>query len=65
MNKKKHETKNEQIVEKTLFQQIRNILLKIKKQYELIREKKVFRKLLKKQNINEKLRQFLRLDNVE
>ena len=40
--------KNEQIVEKTWFKRIRNILLKMKKQHELIREKKIFRKFFKK-----------------
>ena len=54
LNKKKHETKSEQIVEKTLFQRIRNALLKMKKQHELIREKKTFWRLFKKQNIDEK-----------
>ena len=42
LNRKKHETKNEQIVEKTSFQRIRSVLSKTKKQHELIREKKVF-----------------------
>ena len=40
LNRKKHETKDEQIVEKTSFQQIRNALSKTKKQHELIHEKK-------------------------
>ena len=40
LNKKKHETKNEQIIERTSFQRIRNALLKAKKQHELIREEK-------------------------
>ena len=40
LNKKKHKTKDEQIVEKALFQRIRNVLSKTKKQHELIREKK-------------------------
>ena len=31
LNKKKHEMKSEQILEKTSFKRIRNILLKIKK----------------------------------
>ena len=31
LNKKKHKTKNKQIVERTLFQQIRNILSRTKK----------------------------------
>ena len=34
--------KNEQIVEKTSFQRIRNVLSKTKKQHKLIREKKTF-----------------------
>ena len=42
LNKKKHETKNEQIVEKTSFQRIRNVLSRTKKQHESIREKKMF-----------------------
>ena len=57
--------KNEQIVERTSLQQICNVLLKTKKQHKLIREKKAFWKLLKKWNINEKLKQFLRLNDVE
>ena len=40
LNKKEHETKDEQIVEKTSLQRIYNALLKTKKQYKLIREKK-------------------------
>ena len=40
LNKKKYETKDEQIVKKTLFQRIHNILSKTKKQHELIHEKK-------------------------
>ena len=35
--------KNEQIIKETLFQQIYNALLKVKKQYELICEKKALR----------------------
>ena len=65
LNKKKHETKDEQIVEKTSFQRIRNALSRTKKQYELIREKKTFWRLLEKRNINEKSKQFLRFDDVE
>ena len=42
LNRKKHETKNKQIVEKALFQRIRNVLSKTKKQHKLIREKKAF-----------------------
>ena len=40
LNKKKYETKDEQIVKRTSFQRIRSVLSKIKKQHELIREKK-------------------------
>ena len=40
LNKKEHEAKSKQIIEKTSFQRIRNALLKAKKQHELIREKK-------------------------
>ena len=40
LNKKKYETKNEQIVERMSLQRIRNILSKMKKQHESIREKK-------------------------
>ena len=40
LNKEEHEAKSKQIIKKTLFQQIRNALLKAKKQYKLIREKK-------------------------
>ena len=39
--------KNKQIIERTLIQQICSALLKIKKQHELIREKKYFEKFLK------------------
>ena len=42
LNKKEHETKDEQIVKRTLFQRIRNILSKMKKQHKLIHEKKAF-----------------------
>ena len=42
LNRKGHETKDEQIVERTLFQRIRSVLSKMKKQSELIREKKAF-----------------------
>ena len=40
LNRKGHETKDEQIVERTSSQRIRNVLSKTKKQHELIREKK-------------------------
>ena len=65
LNRKKHETKDEQIVERTSSQRIRDVLSKTKKQHELIREKKALWKLFKRRNIDEKLKQFLRLDNVE
>ena len=42
LNKKKHEIKSEQIIERTSSQRIRNILSKTKKQHESIREKKAF-----------------------
>ena len=42
LNKKEHETKNEQIIERTSFQRIRNILSKMKKQHKSIREEKTF-----------------------
>ena len=48
LNRKKYKTKNKQIVEKALFQRIRNILSKIKKQHESIREKKMFRKFFER-----------------
>ena len=40
LNRKEHEMKDEQIVERTSSQRIRNVLSKTKKQHELIREKK-------------------------
>ena len=43
LNEKEYKAKSEQIIEKTLFQRIRNALLKAKKQYKLIREKKTLR----------------------
>ena len=42
LNRKGHETKNGQIVERASFQRIHNALLKMKKQHESIREKKAF-----------------------
>ena len=40
LNRKKHEIKDEQIVERASLQRIRSVLSKIKKQYKLIHEKK-------------------------
>ena len=65
LNRKEYETKNEQIVEKMSFQQIRNALSRTKEQHKLIREKKTLWKLFKRRNINEKSKQFLRLDDGE
>ena len=65
LNRKRHETKNKQIVERASSQRIRNVLSRMKKQHELIREKKAFWRLLERRNINEKLKQFLRLDDVK
>ena len=56
LNRKKHETKNEQIIEKFSFQRICSARLKVKKQHELIREKKALEKLFKKRNVNEKFK---------
>ena len=42
LNKKEHEMKDEQIVERASSQRIRSVLLKTKKQHESIREKKAF-----------------------
>ena len=42
LNRKGHETKGGQIVEKTSLQRIRSALSKTKKQHESIREKKTF-----------------------
>ena len=65
LNRKGHETKNKQIVERASFQRIRNVLSRTKKQHELIREKKAFWRLLERRNIDEKSKQSLRLDGVE
>ena len=65
LNKKEHETKNEQIVERASLQRIRNALSRTKKQHKLIREKKALWRFFKRRNIDEKLKQFLRLDGVE
>ena len=64
LNRKKHKTKSEQIIERASFQWIRSFSSRTKKQYELIREEKTLWKFLKKRNIDEKLKQFLRLDDV-
>ena len=64
LNEKKHETKNEQTVEKTLLQRICNIMSKIKKQHKLIRKEETLRKLFEKQNIDKKSKKFLRFDRI-
>ena len=64
LNKKKHEAKNEQIIERTSFQQIRSALLKAKRQHESVREEKAFWRFFEKRNINEKSKKSLRLDGA-
>ena len=65
LNRKEHETKDEQIVERASSQRIRSALSRTKKQHKLIREKKTFWKLFERRNIDEKSKQSLRLDDVE
>ena len=43
LNEEKHKAKSKQIIEEASFQQIRNVLSKIKKQHKLIREEKTLR----------------------
>ena len=65
LNRKGHETKDRQIVERASLQRIRNVLSRTKKQHESIREKKTLWRLFERRNIDEKSKQSLRLDDVE
>ena len=50
--------KNEQIVERTSFQRIRNVMSKIKKQHELIHKKKRFENFLKNKTLMKSQKSF-------